>query len=94
MGQYYKLKKKLAAGARFVVSQLGFDARKIHELLQVVKLLGFGNIPVVGNIYLLPLGAAKLMNRNGLPGCVVPDKLLRNVQAEATGPGQGKSETH
>ncbi len=90
MGQYYKLRKKLAAGARFIVSQLGFDARKIHELLQVVKLLGFGNIPVVGNIYLLPRGAAKLMNHNGLPGCVVPDKLLRDVETEAEGVDKGK----
>jgi methylenetetrahydrofolate reductase (NADPH) len=91
MGQYYKLRKKLTAGARFVVSQVGFDARKMHELLQVVKLLGFENIPVVGNVYLLPLGAAKLMNSNGLPGCVVPDKLLRNVQAEAAGPDKGRA---
>ncbi|MGO9317104.1 MAG: methylenetetrahydrofolate reductase C-terminal domain-containing protein [Terracidiphilus sp.] len=91
MGQYYKLRKKLTAGARFVVSQLGFDARKIHELFQVMQLLGFGNIPVVGNIYLLPLGTAKLMNRNGLPGCVVPDKLLRSVQAEAAGRDKGRA---
>jgi methylenetetrahydrofolate reductase (NADPH) len=91
MGQYYKLRKKLTAGARFVISQLGFDARKIHELLQVVQLLGFGNIPVVGNVYLLPLGAAMLMNRNDLPGCVVTDKLLRNVQAEAAGPDKGRA---
>ena len=90
MGQYYKLRKKLVAGARFIVSQLGFDARKIHELLEVVKLLGFGSIPVVGNIYLLPLSSAKLMNRNGLPGCVVPDKLLRDVQAAARSADKGK----
>jgi methylenetetrahydrofolate reductase (NADPH) len=91
MGQYYKLRKKLTAGAKFVVSQVGFDARKMHELLQVVRLLGFGNIPVVGNVYVLPLGAAKLMNSNGLPGCVVADKLLRNIQAEAAGPDKGRA---
>jgi len=91
MGQYYKLKKKLQAGARFVVSQLGFDARKFHELLQLVKLLGYGHVPVIGNIYLLPLGAAKLMNSNGLPGCVVPDKLLREIHDEAAAPDKGKA---
>ena len=91
MGQYYKLKKKLTAGARFVVSQLGFDARKFHELLQVVKLLGFEKIPIVGSIYVLPLGAAKVMNSNSLPGCVVPDKLLGEIQAEAAGPDKGKA---
>ena len=91
MGQYFKLKKKLEAGAQFVVSQLGFDARKFHELLQVVKLLGFGDIPVVGNIYLLPPGAAKLMHNNLLPGCVVTDKLLATIQSEADSADKGKS---
>jgi methylenetetrahydrofolate reductase (NADH) len=90
-GQYFKLKKKLEAGAQFVVSQLGFDARKFHELLQVVKMLGFGDVPVIGNIYLLPLGVAKLMNGNGLPGCVVPEKLLAEIESEATASDKGKS---
>ena len=90
MGQYFKLKKKLEAGAQFVVSQLGFDARKFHELLQVVKLLGYGHIPVIGNIYVLPLGTARLMNSNGFPGCVVPDELLRDIQNEATASDKGK----
>jgi methylenetetrahydrofolate reductase (NADPH) len=90
MGQYYKLKKKLAAGAQFVVSQLGYDARKFQELLYVVKLLGFEHIPVVGNIFLLPLGAARLMNSNGLPGCVVSDKLLAEIQRESSAPDKGK----
>jgi methylenetetrahydrofolate reductase (NADPH) len=91
MGQYYKLKKKLEAGAEFVVSQLGFDARKFHELIQVLRLLGFGHVPLIGNIYLLPLGAAKLMNNNGLPGCVVADKLLGEIQSEAAAADKGKS---
>jgi methylenetetrahydrofolate reductase (NADPH) len=90
MGQYYKLKKKLAAGAQFIVSQLGYDARKFQELLYVVKHLGFEHIPVVGNIYLLPAGAARLMNGNGLPGCVVSDKLLAEIQQESTAPDKGK----
>jgi methylenetetrahydrofolate reductase (NADPH) len=91
MGQYYKLKKKLEAGAQFLVSQVGFDARKFHELLQVVRLLGFGHVPVVGNIYVLGVGAATLMNSNGLPGCVVTDKLLEEIQQEAATADKGKS---
>ena len=90
MGQYFKLRKKLEAGAQFIVSQLGFDARKFHELLQVVKLLGFEHIPVVGNIYLLSLGAAKVMHSNLLPGCVVTDKLLATIESEAGSPDKGK----
>jgi len=88
--QYYKLKKKLEAGAQFIVSQLGYDARKFQELLLMVKHLGFGDIPVMGNIYLLPLGAAKLMNRNGLPGCVATDKLVSVIEGESKDADKGK----
>jgi methylenetetrahydrofolate reductase (NADPH) len=91
MGQYYKLQKKLRAWGQFIVSQLGFDARKFHELLGVVRSLDFPQIPVVGNIYMLSLSAANLMNHNGLPGCVVPDKLLAEIQAEAASPDKGRS---
>lgn len=91
MGQYYKLHKKLRAGARFVVSQLGFDIRKFHELLQIVNSLGFGNIPVVGNIYLVTYGVAKIMHSNALPGCVVTDKLLAEIKADAAAADKGKS---
>jgi len=88
MIQYYKLKKKIKSGAKFVVSQLGYDARKIHELIQFVRLNGW-DIPVVGNIYLLPLGAARVMNRNGLPGCVAPDKLVADLEKESQAPDKG-----
>jgi len=91
MGQYYKLKKKLQAGAQFIVTQLGFDARKFHEVLLVVKHLGFEHVPVIGNIYVLPRGAARLMNRNGVPGCVVTDKLLSVIEEEAREKGKRKA---
>jgi len=88
MAQYVKLRKKIAAGARFVVTQLGYDARKFHELMRFMALNGF-NMPVVGNIYVLPFGAAKIMNENRLPGCVVPDKLLTDLDRERQAPDKG-----
>ena len=91
MGQYYKLKKKLAAGAQFIISQVGYDARKFQELLYVVKLLGYEHIPVVGDIYLLSAGDARLINSNGLPGCVVTDKLLAEIEQESTAADKGKA---
>jgi len=92
MGQYYKLKKKLDAGAQFIVTQLGYDFRKIQEAKMMMETLGYGNVPIVGNIYLLPLGAARLMNRNGLPGCVVTNELVDVIakEAEAEDKGKGK----
>lgn len=92
MGQYYKMQKKLESGAQFIVTQLGYDVRKIEEAIKMVKLLGYGHVPVIGNIYLLPLGAAKLMNRNGLPGCVATNDLVNTIakEAEAEDKGKGK----
>jgi methylenetetrahydrofolate reductase (NADPH) len=91
MGQYFKLKKKLQAGAQFIVTQLGYDARKFHEVLTMVRYLGFEHIPVVGNLYVLAAGPARLMNRNGLPGCVVTDQFLSVVQQEAQEKDKGKA---
>jgi methylenetetrahydrofolate reductase (NADPH) len=91
MGQYYKLKKKLRAGAQFIITQLGFDARKFHEALQMVRLLGYGNVPVIANLYVLSAPAARVMNRNGVPGCVVTDKLLAQLEAEAADKATAKA---
>ncbi|MFZ5943733.1 MAG: methylenetetrahydrofolate reductase C-terminal domain-containing protein [Bacillota bacterium] len=88
MIQYYKLKKKIQGGAQFIVTQLGYDARKFHEVLQFLKINNI-DIPVVGNIYILPFGAAKVMNANQIPGCVVPDKLLAEIDKERTAEDKG-----
>jgi methylenetetrahydrofolate reductase (NADPH) len=89
MAQYFKLKKKIAAGAKFIVTQLGYDARKFHEVLLYMKQNGL-NVPLVGNIYILPFGAARMMNRNELPGSVVTDKLLAQIDAERSDPDKGE----
>jgi methylenetetrahydrofolate reductase (NADPH) len=44
----------------------------------------------VGNIYILPFGAAKLMNRNKIPGCIVTDKLLAELDRERSAPDKGE----
>ncbi len=90
MGQYYKLRKKIEAGAKFIITQVGYDARKLHELLQWLKVYGY-NIPVLANIYVLPYGTAKIMNANQIPGCVVTDKLVGELAEEAKEKDKGKS---
>ncbi|NLL17875.1 MAG: methylenetetrahydrofolate reductase [Clostridia bacterium] len=89
MVQYYKLKKKLDAGAKFIITQVGYDIRKYHELLLMMKMLGYEDIPVVGNIYVLPFGAAKVMNANRIPGCVVTDKLVADIDKERSDEDKG-----
>lgn len=89
IAQYNKLIKKVRdGGAKFIITQLGYDMRKYHEVLQFMKLNDL-NVPLVGNIYLLPLGAAKLMNRNGLPGCVATDELVAKLEEEKQNSDKG-----
>ncbi|CQR71966.1 Bifunctional homocysteine S-methyltransferase/5,10-methylenetetrahydrofolate reductase [Sporomusa ovata DSM 2662] len=81
MAQYYKLHKKIANGARFIITQLGYDARKFDELRKYADSNQF-NVPLIGNIYVLSVPVAKLMNKNLIPGCVVTDKLIKKLEAE------------
>lgn len=90
IGQYLKLRKKIESKAKFLITQVGYDARKFHEVLQWLKINGY-NIPVLANIYVLPLGIAKAMNANKVPGCVVTDKLVAKIAEEAKASDKGKS---
>ncbi len=91
MSQYFKLKKKIASGAKFIVPQLGYDARKYHELIQFMKMNDL-NVPIIGNIYVLPFGAGRIMNKNQLPGCVVTDELLAQLDKERKADDKGKAD--
>ncbi len=88
MGQYYKLGKKLKAGASYVISQVGYDARKMHELVQWLKVEGY-EVPVLANIYVLSYPAARLMNSNQIPGCVVTDKMVAQLVEERQAEDRG-----
>jgi 5,10-methylenetetrahydrofolate reductase len=83
MQQYYKMEKKIAAGAKGLITQLGYDWRKSLELMQY---LGENHIdiPVLGNVYLLTTltPAPRLMHDGKLPGCFVSDELLARLQKE------------
>jgi methylenetetrahydrofolate reductase (NADPH) len=89
MPQYFKLVRKIAAGAKWIIPQLGYDMRKFHEVKLFLETRGI-NIPVIGNVYLLTKGVAKLFNSGKLAGCVVSDKLLETIEKYAAGPDKGK----
>lgn len=79
MPQYFKLRKKIENGARFVINQIGYDARKDDELLRWMELTGL-QTPVLANVYVLSPRAAKAFNSGRIPGVVVTDELLRLVE--------------
>jgi len=89
MGQYYKMQKKIEAGADFVITQVGYDARKLHEFLMWMQSQKF-QIPALASIYVLSYPVAKSMHQNHIPGCVVTDKLLKRIEAEYASKDKGK----
>jgi methylenetetrahydrofolate reductase (NADPH) len=90
MAQYYKLTKKAKMGADFIITQVGFDARKFDELLRFMRQSGF-RLPVLGNVYILNKPVARVMNRGGVPGCVVTDDLYRIIERESASPDKGRA---
>jgi methylenetetrahydrofolate reductase (NADPH) len=86
--QYAKLCRKVAAGAQFIITQLGYDANKFDELRKMVGKMEIG-VPVFGSVYLLSPMAARAMNRALVPGAIVPDELLAKVLEEWKDPKQG-----
>lgn len=89
MAQYYKLWNKVRAGADFIVTQVGYDARKFDELLRFMRHTNI-KIPILGNVYILNLGAARVINRKSIPGCVVTDELFHRYEEESLVPDKGK----
>ena len=87
MPQYFKLRRKARAGARFVINQIGWNARKDDELLRWVRR---ENLPLhmLANVYVLSAAAARAFHSGKIPGVVVSDELL--ALAERYGAGQDK----
>ena len=90
MPQYFKLKKKVEAGARFVINQIGWDTRKDDELL---RWIGREQLPVsvLANVYLLSASAARAFYQGKIPGVVVTDELLALVERQAESPDKGRA---
>ena len=86
--QYLKLEKKIAAGADYAITQLGFDARKFRELKRYLDERGL-RTPILGNVYILPAKAAEKFSKGEPPGCWVSQELLDQVQTEAKAVDKG-----
>ncbi|NQU39347.1 MAG: methylenetetrahydrofolate reductase C-terminal domain-containing protein [Lentisphaerae bacterium] len=90
MMQYEKLKLKARCGAHFVIPQLGYDIHKFHELICFMRENDL-NMPLIGNIYRLTAGVARIFNRGMIPGCVVSDGLLERVDKEKQSEDKGRA---
>ncbi|MEY3773678.1 MAG: hypothetical protein RLZZ129_458 [Verrucomicrobiota bacterium] len=88
--QLLKMEKKIAAGARFLINQIGYDSRKIHELIVWMRQRGHDRVPLIGNVYVLNPGVARVFRAQRIPGVVISDELADFCERHATSPDKGK----
>ena len=90
MPQYFKLAKKIATGAGFLINQIGYDALKMDELLRYMELQGW-TLPVMANIFVLGVTAARYFHSGKIPGVIVTDDLLALAEKQAASPDKGRA---
>ncbi len=90
--QLYKMDMKIRTGAQWFVSQIGYDARKHHELIRYLDLKhGAQKPPVLGSIYVLSAPAARFFGRWGIPGVAVNSDLVEVANGAAKSKDRGRS---
>ncbi|MCC5833451.1 MAG: methylenetetrahydrofolate reductase C-terminal domain-containing protein [Opitutales bacterium] len=89
--QLLKLEKKIEAGARWVINQVGYDARKMSELIVWMQQRGLGNIPLIGNVYVLNPAVARLFRSQRIPGVVISDELAEICENQASSEDKGRA---
>ncbi len=88
--QYLKLRRKIRAGADFIITQMGFDVRKYHELRLLLDILGI-KIPLVGTVFIPDVRLARIINKGIIPGCTLPDRLLETIERQSLSSDHGIS---
>ncbi len=83
MQQYYKMEKKIVCGAKFLITQVGWDWKKSQELFTYLKQNNI-KTPVLGNVYMLSTttAAPRMMHDIKLTGCFVSDELLAKLYSQ------------
>ena len=89
--QYLKLQKKIENGAQFIISQIGFDSRKISELRGYMDTHGAKDTPLIGNVYVLSSRVAQIFHDGRIPGVVVSDALFEQCKLQSQSPDRGKA---
>ena len=88
--QYLKLEKKIAAGADYAITQVGFDARKFRELKRYLDERNI-RLPILGSVYVLAAKLAERMSKGDPPGCWVSPELLMKIQQETQAADKGEA---
>lgn len=81
--QLYKMELKIAVGACFVITQLGFNLRKLYELKQFMNREGLEDFPVIANIYVPTAFVARMIRDGQIAGTVAPERLMERLGSES-----------
>lgn len=87
--QYRKLEKKVQCGGQFIIHQIGYDTRKISELRLYMDGHGMRETPLIGNVYLLNPGVARIFAEGRIPGVVVSPRLREICDQQGSSPDRG-----
>ena len=90
MPQLFKLRKKIEAGARFIIAQIGFDARKSHEMVVYLQEQGHRDTVLIGNVFQMSLPVARFFRSQKIPGVVISDEFFERCQANGQSPDRGR----
>jgi methylenetetrahydrofolate reductase (NADH) len=88
--QYLKMARKQAAGADYLITQVGWDMCKLDELARYRRARGFRQ-PVIAEFMVLPPGVARHIHKGAVPGVVITDDLLAVVEHEAKAADKGRA---
>jgi methylenetetrahydrofolate reductase (NADPH) len=88
--QYAKLAFKSRMGARFAITQVGYDPRKLDELARVVA---DEELPIqlLANVFVLSRTTARMFHAGEIPGVAIPAALAERAEREAASPDKGKA---
>ncbi|WP_043973101.1 MULTISPECIES: methylenetetrahydrofolate reductase C-terminal domain-containing protein [Acinetobacter] len=82
--QYFKLHKKIRAGADFVITQLGFDLEQTKHA-QAILALDYPDFPLIACVMPLTLRRAQFMLRHQVAGIVISEHILKVLEQENQG---------
>ncbi|MBZ5654480.1 MAG: methylenetetrahydrofolate reductase C-terminal domain-containing protein [Acidobacteriia bacterium] len=80
--QLYKLQLKIASGAQYIITQLGYNLRKLYEMKQYMVREGLGHVPVLANVYVPTAKVAQMMQAGEVAGCVITNEFIKRLEGE------------
>lgn len=87
--QYAKLLKKIRAGAKWIIPQLGYDMRRFADIQAFLESNRI-SVPLLGNVFVLSKTLVRMFHGGKPAGCTVSDSLLQHAEKYAAGADKGR----